>query len=331
MMRNLLLSAAALSLSVSMASAEVNFDSGSNSGLKEQIITEIPLPVPAPQPMSLPPKSIYGDDDRLDYYQVDAAMKERADSVVSFWESAKVTEAGDKAKLKVVTFGDAATLCPGEKFAKQPYGAGSFCSGALVGEDIVMTAGHCITDEAKCADTKLVFGYALKKSGDYPRSVPLGDVYSCKSIIKRSHDDSHGLVSRMFSVAPVPDFALIKLDRKVTDRKPLPIHRKAKPVKGDKVFVIGYPVGLPLKVAGKAKVRDASLWNSFTADLDTFAGNSGSPVFNADTNLIEGILVSGDKDFNISPDNCRVASIVPQNGGSGEIITKISALEKFIP
>ena len=54
MMRNLLLSAAALSLSVSMASAEVNFDSGSNSGLKEQIITEIPLPVPARDGRILP-------------------------------------------------------------------------------------------------------------------------------------------------------------------------------------------------------------------------------------------------------------------------------------
>jgi len=54
-------------------------------------------------------------------------------------------------------------------------------------------------------------------------------------------------------------------------------------------------------------------------------------VFNASTNLIEGILVRGDVDFIDSPAGCKVASVVPQDGGRGEAVTKISVVEKYIP
>jgi len=287
------------------------------------------VPAPEEQLQQSESKSIYGNDDRLDYYEGDAGMKKLSDSVVSLWEAKNVTAAGGKASLKVATFGLAANLCPGEKFAEQPLGA--FCSGTLVGEDIVMTAGHCITDAAKCADTKLVFGFALKKAGEYPRSVPAADVYSCASVIKRDLDTDPGFIASVFNGGPGPDFALIKLDRKVTGRSPLPIHRKAKPANGDPLFVIGHPVGLPLKIAGSASVRDASPKYFFKADLDTFGGNSGSAVFNANTKLIEGILVRGDTDFLNSAAGCRVAAAVPQSGGRGEAVTKISVLEKYIP
>ena len=37
--------------------------------------------------------------------------------------------------------------------------------------------------------------------------------------------------------------------------------------------------------------------NYFTGDLDTFGGNSGSPVFNKRTGVVEGILVRGQKGY----------------------------------
>jgi V8-like Glu-specific endopeptidase len=287
------------------------------------------VPAPEAQGTNSAGKSIYGSDDRLDYYEADAAMKGLADSVVSLWSAKDVKIADGKAALSVMPFGVLAGLCPGEKFADQPSGA--FCSGTLVGEDIIMTAGHCVTDASKCADARFVFGYALKSAGEYPKAVPAGEVYSCQSIIKQDLDTDPGFFASVFNGGPGPDFALIKLDRKVTGHKPLPIHKKAKPAKGDRLFVIGHPVGLPLKVAGSAKVRDASPKYFFKADLDTFGGNSGSAVFNAGTNLIEGILVRGDTDFVMSPAGCRVASVVPQDGGRGEAVTKISVVEKYLP
>jgi len=95
--------------------------------------------------------------------------------------------------------------------------------------------------------------------------------------------------------------------------------------------VIGHPVGLPVKVAGDAKVRDASPRYFVMTDLDTFGGNSGSAVFNAKTKLIEGILVRGGTDFVRSPAGCTVSCQVGQNEGKGEAVTKISALSSSIP
>ncbi|MCX5792615.1 MAG: serine protease [Elusimicrobia bacterium] len=292
-----------------------------NTG-SEASVPEVPAPMATSRSEA---KSIYGTDDRLDYYETSAAMKELSNSVVSLWSANAVTIAGNKASLRVTPFGAFARLCPGEKFAEQPMGA--LCSGTLVGDDIVMTAGHCVTSRVKCAATKFVFGYVLKKAGDYPDSVPAGDVYSCKNIIARDLDT----VSDPANGGPGPDFALIKLDRKVTGRRPLRINRNSRPAKGNRLFVIGYPAGLPLKVAHNARVLDASPRYFFKADLDTFGGNSGSAVFNAETKLIEGILVRGGKDFVLTPAGCRINAVAAQTGANGESVTKISVLDEYIP
>ena len=235
-------------------------------------------------------------------------MRQLADSVVSLWPSKKVGSywTGEY-NLGTIDFGDAYSLCNGEKFSEQPIGA--FCSGTLVGEDIVMTAGHCITDEAKCADTKFVFGFNIDTKGGKARTtVTAKDIYGCKRIIKRDLDkQASGLIGTGWAILKAllnragPDYALVQLDRKVEGRKPLPVNRNKDLAAGTKIFVIGHPVGLPVKVAGEASVRDAGRKAFFTTDLDTFGGNSGSAVFNASTNKIEGILVRGGTDFVDSP------------------------------
>ncbi len=279
-------------------------------------------------------KSIYGEDNRLDYFQMSPEMKARSNSVVSFWEAAQVTAEGSGFKLKTLKYGErdfggGKKLCPGEKFAEQAIGA--FCSGSLVGEDLIITAGHCITSEAQCADTKLVFGFAVTKEGaEAVTTVPAADVYTCSKIVKRF------LAGEPGSDNPTgqnlgPDYALIKLDRKVTGRKPLPVNRGTTLKDGSGIYVIGHPVGLPIKLAGDAKVRDFSKIGYFTADLDTFGGNSGSPVFNAATNKIEGILVRGDRDFELSPAGCVTQSTYEQTGGRGEDVTKVGVISSYIP
>ncbi|PIU17708.1 MAG: serine protease [Elusimicrobia bacterium CG08_land_8_20_14_0_20_59_10] len=281
-------------------------------------------------------KSIYGDDNRLDYYEAAPAMQRLADSVVSLWPSRQVKVEGGDVKLATIGFGTALNLCPGEKFSEQPIGA--FCSGTLVGEDIIMTAGHCITDQASCSDTKFIFGYNIAdKDGAARTTVPSKDVYGCKRIIKRDLDKQYpGIFGTVLAIIKAllnkagPDYALVQLDRKVTDRAPLAVNRKNIKA-GTPVFVIGHPVGLPVKIAGDAKVRDAGHRAWFSTDLDTFGGNSGSAVFNANTNLIEGILVRGGTDFADSPAGCKTQFRTGQNEGRGEAVTKIARLQKQIP
>jgi hypothetical protein len=264
-------------------------------------------------------KVIYGTDDRLDYFQAAPDMRKLADSVVSLWKVSDVTQAEDGKSFNLATanYGSTMNLCPEEPFREQPLGA--FCSGTLVDKYLVITAGHCIKNADDCANTRFVFGFALKTPGEQPSSAQAADVYSCKRIIKQNLPPGLGA-----------DYALVELDRPAEGRTPLALSRSAALKKGDGVFVIGHPSGLPVKVAGGATVRDPSPAGYFVANLDTYGGNSGSAVFNARTRLIEGILVRGDNDF-VYKDSCRVSNVVPADGGRGEDVTKISELASLIP
>jgi V8-like Glu-specific endopeptidase len=279
-------------------------------------------------------KSIYGDDNRKDLFAMSSEMKALTGSIVSLWKSADVTAEGSGFKMKTqkyseMDFGGGKKLCPGEAFAEQAIGA--FCSGSLVGEDLVMTAGHCITSEESCKTTKLVFGFAVNKEGaEAVTTVPAENVYTCGSIVKRF------LGSEVAAGNPEglnlgADYALIKLDRKVTGRKPLSVNRGTALKNGNGIFVIGHPVGLPVKLADSATVRDFSKAGYFVADLDTFGGNSGSAVFNAATKKIEGILVRGDRDFKLSPAGCVTMATYEQTGGRGEDVTKVGEISASIP
>lgn len=288
-------------------------------------------------------KVIYGDDNRSDYFAAPATRRGLADSVVSLWSAAKVTALPDGSfSLKTKLFGDrlfdyeGGKLCPSEPYREQPVGA--HCSGTLVGEDLVMTAGHCIDTQAQCDDTKLVFGFAvMKEGGKAPAAVPAANVYSCKSIVASKLESTvHGKMTleeaAKKGILLDLDYSIIKLDRKVTGRKPLPINRAGGLAKGTDILVVGHPVGLPVKVADGASVinlRGSEPY--FEANLDSYGGNSGSGVFNSRTGLIEGILVRGRTDFVKTPAACYVSNVLEQNASRGEGVTKISLLKGFIP
>ena len=263
-------------------------------------------------------KGIYGNDDRQDYFQAPEARRKLADSTVAFFKAGSV---GADGALALENFGDKLQLCKKEPFREQTIGA--FCSGTLVAPDLVMTAGHCVKDAYDCANTKMVFGYAIKQQGQNPSRVDPSEVYTCAGIVAREQQNSGA------------DYAILKLDRKVPNHGPLPVNREGGLKEGAPLFVVGYPVGLPVKVAGGASVRRVSFLDYFVANLDTYGGNSGSAVFNEATGLIEGILVRGGTDFEVKSSlfggKCRASVRVGDGEGRGEDVTSISAVAKYIP
>lgn len=94
------------------------------------------------------------------------------------------------------------------------------------------------------------------------------------------------------------DFALIEIDRPVPANRILEFDEEPLTNRSN-LYIIGYPLGLPVKYTDGAKVlkNDA---NWFTASLDSYEGNSGSPVFSAVNDKVVGILIKGDGDFTIS-------------------------------
>jgi V8-like Glu-specific endopeptidase len=122
------------------------------------------------------------------------------------------------------------------------------------------------------------------------------------------------------------DYAVIQLDRKVTDRRPLSFRKSGKVSIGESVVVIGHPSGLPTKIADGAKVRSHS-GKYFVANLDTYGGNSGSAVFNHNTGEVEGILVRGENDYIQSSRGCMVSNKCPVDGCRGEDVTYITNIK----
>ncbi len=260
---------------------------------------------------------IYGTDGRLDLYQIsDDSLKRLADSTVALIENKDLTVNGSSVSIKGSLFGSAYQLCSSEKFREQSTAA--FCSGSLVGEDTIITAGHCIQNASDCASVNFVFGYAVKAASVLPTSVASSEVYKCKSIIKQVLTSGGA------------DFAVIKLDRKVFNHAPLAIRQSGAASVGDELVVIGHPTGLPTKVTTGGKIRSVANADYLVASVDTYGGNSGSAVFNAKSGLIEGILVRGEEDF-VRQGSCNVSNVCKEDSCRGEDITKISVVKQYIP
>jgi Peptidase S46 len=68
----------------------------------------------------------------------------------------------------------------------------------------------------------------------------------------------------------------------------------------------------------------------FVANLDTYGGNSGSPVVDQHTHVVEGILVNGEDDF-VQYDGCNVSVVCPDAGCQGEAVTRSTLWAGRIP
>jgi len=263
--------------------------------------------------LKLTNKIVYGTDDRKDVDDVtNSNYVSWAASTAAMIPNSNIDSS---LSLEGETLGEMMNLCPGERFSEQITPA--VCSGFLVRQDVLVTAGHCITDMDDCSSNKWVFGF---KRGVTQLSED--NIYSCKSIIKRELEQTWGGEYG-------PDYAVIQLDRAVVGRTPLKFRSSGKIGSSTSIVVIGHPSGLPVKVADGAKVRSNKEDAYFVANLDTFGGNSGSAVFNASTGEVEGILVRGDTDY-VKSGSCYKVNVCASDGCDGESVTRMTVV-KGIP
>lgn len=261
------------------------------------------------------PVIIYGEDNRKDTYEVtNPLFLKLAQSTAAQIPNRNITIRGSTAELNGPTLkeftpnGLPHPICDKERFSHQ-ITAGN-CSGFLVAPNVIATAGHCMTSINDCRNFKWVFNYKVQGKNDSAVSVAATDVYSCTKILKQSLNGTL-------------DFALIQIDRAVVG-KAVKIAAVEAAV-GDPLVVIGFPTGLPQKVSDQARVISKQ-GLSFMTDLDTFAGNSGSAVFNARSGELVGILVNGRQDYrrNVALGCSEVNVMANSQGGEG-----VSSIKQF--
>lgn len=257
---------------------------------------------------------IYGEDNRKDVFEsTDSAMVEVSKSTAAMIPNDKLSTANGETTINGETL-ESRGVCSDERFASQMTAAN--CSGFLVSENVLVTAGHCIKSEADCASYKWVFDYKMDSAKQDSMKVAASDVYTCTRIIARTLDNM-----------TKDDYAVVQLDRKVTDRRPLHFRKSGNIAVGEAVVVIGHPTGLPTKIADGAKVRSRQS-KFFVANLDTYGGNSGSAVFNHKTGEVEGILVRGENDYvQDSSRGCMISNKCPADGCRGEDVTYITNIK----
>lgn len=255
---------------------------------------------------------VYGADDRLEVYNhpSDELRQIAQQSIVALIDSDKL-ERGPDGKYIIVapTLQQSKGLCDDERFTNQPTAA--LCSGVLIHDDLVLTAGHCLRTQTDCERKSFVFDYYL----DGPMQLaPIEDedVYSCKQIALRDEPIGDALT---------PDFAVIQLDRPVTGgHRSVAVRPATTPlVEDEPLTMIGFGSGLPAKIDSGGTVADprTATLDYFSANPDAFMGHSGSATFDSNDQLA-GILVAGRApDYVFSPDeDCdRVNTFLDSQAG----------------
>jgi hypothetical protein len=258
--------------------------------------------VPASAAMAPAFAIIYGADDRKESYDYDAQPEwDPALQSTGALMSPSVIDESDPTDVtfNAPTLAAYFDLCPSERFGDQS--TPGFCSGFLIAENQMVTAGHCVENANDCGNTTFVFNYGMTSEG-VRNTITADDIYDCQSVLTHIYVNGD-------------DFAIVDLDRPVAGIEPALVRRggmfEHAPA-GPGVVAIGHPYGIPLKVADNAAAVEGRR-DLFVANVDTFGGNSGSGVYGGATRELVGILVRGNNDW-IDNGACNESAGCPDSG-----------------
>lgn len=236
--------------------------------------------------------AVYGEDDRRDVHaHPDEAWREVAarSTAAMFAPSNLARDALPVVRPVGQPLGEKYMLCDDEVFSAQETAA--TCSGTLIDDDLILTAGHCVSDEGDCRGHLWAFDYFYRAEGQL-ESMQVEDVYGCRRVLV-TVDDDPPLGKR--------DWAIVQLDRPVdAARRPVEVRLDPSPLsRGAPITVIGYSNGTPAKIdTGGRVVAPSTSETTFEATSDTFTGHSGAGAFDADGVLV-GALSAGGRDYEL--------------------------------
>lgn len=193
-------------------------------------------------------------------------------------------ENSDYYKFNTVQFGVHYHMCRKSKFYKSPAVVGCLGTCFAIAENLIVTSQHVIRDQ-EMDDLCAVFNYN-NLHGNY--QIHINNIFYINQIQKNTVENNDY------------DFVILKIKENESTKKFIPDGNVANfetnytHYKKWKIFMAGYPRGLPLQICTEAKIYKKKIY--YITDLDAFQLNSGSPVFNQNYKVI-GILDNATKDI----------------------------------
>lgn len=260
-------------------------------------------------------RAIYGEDGRVESGRASPEVRRLGASVAALFARRDVLEIGGQYHVMTRPFGEVFCLAPGEAFAEQACGA--YGTAWVLDEHHMVTAGHCVpaagVDEVVC-----VFGFALGADGETPTCFGPEQVAF----------PSAALSSRELAEAGDGDWAVLRFEQPLP-APPLKVRTEGEVVVGEAVWMLGHPCGIPLKYAPGAIVTGHKNDDRFFATLDAFAGNSGSPVFDARHQVV-GVLVRGAEDWAPRADGLAAQVYLATGASAGVLGEEVMKLDRFL-
>lgn len=240
----------------------------------------------------------FGDDDRLEAFQLDGGLAALAEQSIAALVLADRFQAewGHCADGGLVTSGrtniERRNYCATERFADQV--SLSSCSGTLIDDDLILTAEHCL--ENGCRGLRFVFGFLNAQPGQL-RAFSADDVYACRRFVVRDVGN---------------DLGIVQLDRPVAAPRAPAVVASTIPATGSRLTMLGFPLGMPLK-ASPGLVKSI-FGNAIRHSCDGNAGNSGSGTFNEQLQVV-GVHTAGPGDLRpLGPNGCLLNATYDDEG-----------------
>ncbi len=240
-------------------------------------------------------RSISGKDDRISAEQAPAGVPQEARSGIAAVMSKTYMTKHEDGTISWPATRFKPVLCGDEKFAHEFQIPAIEGTAFAVRRDRLITAGHVFKLKV-LTNHCFVFGpWTLDLASEPKRiRVPAGSVVNPRHIVSHSYD-----VNRS-----VPDYCVIDLDGEAPTGAFLCTLAAEPARKGTPLYTLGHSHRLALKYTAHAEITaDTSpLW--LGTSLDVLGGCSGSPVFDANTHQVIGIVAHGDTSDTQTCGNC---------------------------
>lgn len=234
-------------------------------------------------------------DNRQDYYMIkDEEVKKKCLGVAGILYEKDILEneiviTESYKNLKFEFKEEDKLLCSSVKFYQQK--TAPFCTAFAVSDDIIITAGHCVSD-SNLDEIVFVFDLKLDNKDDDFSIISEEQIFYPKVILDRVYDSIKKL-----------DYTIIEVEKTIPKNRILDYSLNFNYTIGTRNYIIGHPSGLPIKFAPDGYITQRPSLNHFQTNLNAFSGNSGSPIFDEKSNKVIGIFIAGENKFTYHKDD----------------------------